>query len=222
MPLFECGGANILQDIAISPKPTEQVTVIADQLTPSYDGIRRIAVAQFTNNDTRPITTNGPYSTLDGTGKAYLNFDVNVPLSIDGVANVNYVELFNGSASQGAPKEINYNASNYIFMGYKYVEVIATNSEWHRPRDGEIIPGGPTQTRRALVPLSSTETNWGAIGFYVQINGGGPSYAVVPFLVQPTRITLGSPVDPPVPSTDPDFVQHLWNVGIITKVRLIR
>lgn len=216
MPLFECGGANILQDIAVSAKPSEQVTLIADEL--GYDGIRRIAVAQFTNNDTRTITTNGEYSTLDGT-KAYLNFDVNVPLSID--ANANYVELFSGSASKGSavvidkdPNGNNYDASTYIFMGYKYVEVIATNSEWHRPNDGEVIPGGPTQTRRALVPLSSTETSWGAVGFYVEISAGGPAYAVMPFLVEPTLITL-------CPSSSTD-VQHLRNDGIITKVRLIR
>ena len=218
MALFECGGANILQDIAISPKPTEQVTVIADQLTPSYDGIRRIAVSQFTNNDTRTITTNGGYSTLDGTGKAYLNFNVNVPLSIDGVANVNYVELFNGSASQGNPKEINYNASNYIFMGYKYVEVIATNSVWHNPSSGVKVPEAvsPTQTRRALVPLSSTETIWGAVGFYVEIATylQPGTYAVMPFKVEPELITL-------CPSESTDIV-HLRNDGIITKVRLIR
>ena len=214
MPLFECGGANILQDIAVSAKPSEQVTLIADEL--GYDGIRRIAVSQFTNNDTRTITTNGGYSTLDGTGKAYLNFDVNVPLSID--ANDNYVELFNGSASKGDPKVISYDASTYVFMGYKYVEVIATNSSWYNPQNNIQISGGPTQTRRALVPLSSTATNWGAVGFYAEISGGGPAYAVMPFLVEPTQITLGSP------NLAPDYptVAHLFNVGTITKVRLIR
>lgn len=214
MPLFECGGANILQDIAISPKPTEQVTVIADQLTPSYDGIRRIAVAQFTNNDTRTITTNGPYSTLDGTGKAYLNFNVNVPLSIDN----NYVELFSGSASKDQPQTINYDASTYIFMGYKYVEVIATNSEWHNPSSGDKVPEAvsPTQTRRALVPLSSTETTWGAVGFYVEIATylQPGTYAVMPFKVEPELITL-------CPSESAGIV-HLRNDGVITKVRLIR
>ncbi len=214
MPLFECGGANILQDIAISPKPTEQVTVIADQLTPSYDGIRRIAVSQFTNNDTRPITTNGLYSTLDGTGKAYLNFNVNVPLSIDN----NYVELFSGSASKDHPQTINYDASTYIFMGYKYVEVIATNSEWHNPSSGDKVPEAvsPTQTRRALVPLSSTETTWGAVGFYVEIATylQPGTYAVMPFKVEPALITL-------CPSESANIV-HLRNDGVITKVRLIR
>lgn len=212
MPLFECGGANILQDIAVSAKPSEQVTLIADEL--GYDGIRRIAVAQFTNNDTRTITTNGPYSTLDGTGKSYLNFDVNVPRSSNDPSN--YRDVFTGSIRSNGNKVLSnsdgYNASTLISAGYNYIVIYAQNSVWTHPSTGQVWHGTTyTATAQAIIPLGAT--TYGTVGMYADIPNFSQCYASMPYYITPSQIVLCP--------TGSNLV-HLCDDGTITKVRIIR
>lgn len=130
MPLFECGGSTLLQNknISIIALPNNAQTVVAQAANDGYDGYEQVTVTtpRFTNGETKVVTDNGTYSTIDANNKAYSN--IQVDFSID---TWMATPIWSGESLWPANTygESTFNPNNIDFSQYKYV-VVYFKGQW--------------------------------------------------------------------------------------------